>query len=105
MSVFLKHAHFLLLCGVVIYDDVLVGQGGNVSHACTEYIHLDQRGAACQRLNGRNTGVIIHKHVVELLKTHQGFQGAEGVVRAVNVNECAILAPLRQLFDLVVGKV
>ena len=99
-----KKEGLLLKGGVVVDNDAVGGQCGNVTDGIAIDVHLDKVLAVCKR---RDIGqfVVVHGYIGEVGHTTQHINAGYAVVRTLDNAQRTGLTPLWQCIDIVVGEV
>ena len=78
---------FLIVSGVIIYDDALIGEETNIGDLCAVSVHLNQSGAGIQRFQASEFFVVVHQNYIEVLQRSQCLQVFNLVVRTVDIDQ------------------
>ena len=88
----------LFLSGRIVIDDnvFVVGcERANLSDSCAVDIYLNQHRAVGKCLHRSDTAVIVHKYIIQLLKSAQGNKGVQLVVASVDIDQLTIFGEFR----------
>ena len=93
-----------ILGGIVVDDDAVLGQGGNVGDGVAVDVDLHQADAVGQIADVRQT-VIVHGDIGQIRHAAQRIEAVHLVVGALNHPEGTVLRPGGEGADVVVGEV